>query len=90
MLAKHACILRPVYELCNEMKYYNITTPLPAVDGIYFMNKVSPNPNYPTLKYTKGFIGVRVTSVHNYKIIVEILDQNQNELQYLVQEIPPP
>ena len=53
MLPKHAFILQPVYELCNEMKYYNLTTPLPAVGGIYDMYKVNPNPNYPTLKYTK-------------------------------------
>ena len=67
----------PLYcELCNEIKYYNITTPLSAVGGIYFVNKVNPNPNYPTLKYTKGFIGVRATNVHNYKMIVEILDRN--------------
>ena len=72
------------------MKYYNLTTPLPAVGGIYDMYKVNTNPNYPTLKYTKGYTGVRVTSVQHYKTIVEILDRNKDELQYLVQEIPPP
>ena len=61
MLAKHAFILRLMYEICNEMKFYNLTTPLPAVGGIYDMFKANPNPiNYETLKYTKGNIGVRV------------------------------
>ena len=91
MLAKHAFILRPVYEICNEMKFYNLTIPLPAVGGIHDMFKANPIPiNYETLKYTKGYIGVRVTNVQNYKEIVEILDRNIHELQYLVQEIPPP
>ena len=79
-----------MYELCNEMKYYILTTPLPAVSGIYDMFKVNPSPNYPTLKYTKGYIGVRVTNVQHYKTIVEILDRNRDQLQYLVPEIPPP
>ena len=55
MLPKHSFILQPVCEPCNEMMYYNITTtPLPAI-GVYNMYKVNPNPNYPTLKYTKGY-----------------------------------
>ena len=87
MLAKHAVILRLVYEICNEMKFYNLTTPLPAVGGIHDMFKANRNLiNYETLKYTKGYIGVRVTNVQHYKEIVK----NQHELQYLVQEIPPP
>ena len=92
MLAKHAFILRPVYEICNEMKFYNLTTPLPSVGGIHDMFKANnPNPiNYESLKYTKGYTGVRVTNVQHYKEIVEILDRNKHKLQYLVQEIPPP
>ena len=91
MLAKHAFILRPVYENCNEMKFYNLIMPLPAVGGIHDMFKANLNPiNYETLKYTKGYIGVRVTSVQHYKEIVKILDRNKHELQYLVQEISPP
>ena len=50
MLQRHAFILRPIYQLCYQMKYYNITTPLPAVGGLYDMNKINPNPTYPTLK----------------------------------------
>ena len=90
MLPKHSFILRPVYELSNEMKFYNLTTPLPAIGGIYDMYNVNPNPNYPSLKYTKGFIGVRVTNVHNYKLIVDIFNRNEKELQFVVQDIPPP
>ena len=90
MLPKHSMILRPVYELSNDMKFYNLTTPLPAIGGIYYMGKVNPNLNYPSLKYTKGFIGVRVTNVHNYKLIVDIPKRNKKELQFVVQEIPPP
>ena len=83
-------ILRLEYKLSNEMKFYNLTTPLPAIGGIYYMDKVNPNPNYPSLKYTKGFIGVRVTNVQDYKLIVDILKRNEKELQFVVQEIPQP
>ena len=98
MLAKYVFVLRPVYGICNWpnmlLYWWNSTilrTSLPAVGGIHYMFKANPSPiNYETLKYTKGYIGVRVAKVQHYKEIVEILDRNTHELQYLVQEIPPP
>ena len=74
MLEKHSFILQPFYELSNCMVYFNVTNPLPAISGLYSMTEVNPNPTYPKLKYTKGYIGVRVTNVSHYKKIIENLD----------------
>ena len=63
------------------MKYWVVSNPLPAVGGLYSMYNPDPNPNYPKLKYAKGFIGIRVSNVHNYK-----LERNWMELQYRVQD----
>ena len=66
-LWRHAYILRALYGYCNEMKYWVVSNPLPAVGRLYNMYNVDPNPSYPKLKYAKGFIGIRVSNVHNYK-----------------------
>ena len=88
-LPRHAFILRAVYSYCNEMKYWVISNPLPAVGGVYSMYREDPNPNYPKLKYAKGFIGIRVSNVHNNKQIIDILERNWMEFQYRVQDYPP-
>ena len=88
-LQKHAFILRALYGYCNEMKYWVVSNPLPAVGGLYSMYNPDPNPNYPKLKYAKGFIGIRVSNVHNYKHIIDILERNRMEFQYRVQDYPP-
>ena len=89
MLEKHSFILRPIYELSNCMVYYNITNPLPAIGGLYSMTEINPNPTYPKLKYTRGFVGVRVTNVSHCKRIIEILDRNELDLQYVIQDYAP-
>ena len=90
-LAKHAFILRAIYGYVNEMKFWVISNPLPAVGGLYsmYMYALNPNPIYPTLKYTNGFIGIRVVNIHNYRAIIEILECNWMELEYGVQDYPP-
>ena len=65
LLSRHTFILRAVYSYCNEMKFWVISNPLPAVGGVYSMYAVNLNPNYPALKYTKGFIEIRVANIHN-------------------------
>ena len=67
----------------------NITNPLPAIGGLYSMTEVNPNPTYPKLKYTKGYVGVRVTNVSHYRKIVEILERNEQDLQHIVQDFAP-
>ena len=43
----HAFILRPVYEICNEMKFYNLTMPLSPDGEFHDMFMANPNPmNY--------------------------------------------
>ena len=71
------------------MVYFNVTNPLPAIGGLCSTTEMNPNPTYPKLKCTKGYIGVRVPNVSHYKKIIEILDQNELDLQYLVQDHPP-
>ena len=71
------------------MVYFNVTNPFPAIGGLYSMTEVNPNPTYPKLKYTKGYIGARVTDVSHYKKIIEILDWNDVDLQYIVQDYSP-
>ena len=88
-LQRHAFILRAFYGYCNEMKYWVVSNPLPAVGGLYSMYNVDPNPSYPKLKYAKGFIGIRVSNVHNYKQMIDILERNWMEFQYEVQDYPP-
>ena len=41
------------------------------------------------MTYTKGFIGIRVSNVHNYKAIIDILDCNWSEFEYRVQNYAP-
>ena len=53
------------------------------------MTEINPNPTYPKLKYTRGFVGVRVTNVSHYKRIIEILDRNELDLQYVIQDYAP-
>ena len=89
ILAKHTIILRAIYGFVNEMKFWNISNPLPAVEGKYNVYAVNPNPNYPTLKYSKGFIGIRVANIHNYRAIIDILDRNWMIFEYRVQDYPP-
>ena len=69
------------------MKYWVISNPLPTVGGCTY--KEDPNPNYPKLKYAKGFIGIMVCNVHNNKQIIDILERNWMEFQYRVQDYPP-
>ena len=89
-LQRHAFILRALYYYCNEMKYWVISNPLPAVGGgVYSMYKEDPNPNYAKLKYAKGFIGIRVCNAYNYKQIIDILERNWMEFQYRFQDYPP-
>ena len=89
MPEKHSFVLRPIYELSNCMVYYNITNSLPAIGGLCSMSEINPNPTYPKLKYTRSFVGVRVTNVSHYKKITEILDRNKIDLQYVLQDYPP-
>ena len=54
------------------------------------MYTVNPNPNYPCFKYTKGFIGISVSNVHNFKAIIDILNRNWIQgTEYRVQNYPP-
>ena len=85
VLAKHAFILRAIYPYINEMKYFNVSNPLPSIGGVHNMYEENDFPNYESLKYTKGFIGVRVQNVANYKCIIKILDRNWMELEHRVQ-----
>ena len=89
VLAEHAFILRAIYPYINEMKYFNLSNPLPAIDRVHNMYEENDCPNHDSLKYTKGFIGVRVQNVANYKCIMEILDRNWMELEYRVQDYKP-
>ena len=89
VLTKHAFIPRAIYPYINEMKFFNISNPLPAIGGVYSMYDENDSPKYPCLKYTKCFKGVRVQNVANYKCIIEILDRNWMELEYRVQDYEP-
>ena len=89
VLPKHALILRAIYQYINEMKYFNITNPLPAIGGVYNRTEENDFPDYPCLPYTKGFIGIRVQIVANYKSIIEILDRNWMEFKYRIQDYGP-
>ena len=70
------------------MKFWVISNPLPQVNK-FDMYAVNPNPTYPCFKYTKGFIGIRVANVHNYKAIIDLSNCNWGELEYRVQNYPP-
>ena len=85
-LWRHAYIIRALYGYCNEIKYWVVNNWLPAVGRLYNMYNVDPNPSYPKLKYAKGFIGIRISNVHNYKQIIDILDRNWMEFEYKVQD----
>ena len=50
------------------------------------MYEVNPNPNYPTMKYTKGFIGTIVANIQNYREIIQILERNWKTFEYRVQD----
>ena len=81
ILEKHSIILRAIYSFCTKMLYKNITNPLPAIGGLYFMYELQDNPTYPKLKYTKGYIGVC------YMLCwVEILERNKEVFQYVVKD----
>ena len=72
LLPKHALILRPVYSLVNEMKFWVVSNPLPRTNAPENrMYEANQNPKYECYKYTKGFIDVRVTNVANYKEIIK-------------------
>ena len=86
VLPKHAFILRALYLYINEMKYWNNSNPLPAIDRVHRMYEENDSPNYQCLPYTKGFIGIRVQNVANYKSMIEILDRNWMEVEYRVQD----
>ena len=54
-----------------------VSNPLPQVNAPeYRMYEVNPNSSYKCFKYTKGFVGIRVSNVANYKEIIEILNRN--------------
>ena len=80
---------RNTFVLSNCMVYFNITNPLPIIGGVYNMTEVNPNPTYLKFKYTKGYVGVRVTNVSNYRKIIEISGRNEQHLQFLVQDLTP-
>ena len=62
-----------MYTYVNEMKFWVVSNPLPQVNSPnYQMYAVNPNPNYPCHKYCRGFTGIRVSDVHNYKAIIDI------------------
>ena len=90
LLAKHELILRAVYSYVNEMKFWVISNPLPKTNApknrMYEHNE---NPKYECYKYTKGFIGVRLTNVANYRENIKILDRNWADFEYRVQNYPP-
>ena len=87
VLTKHAFILRAIYPYINEMKFFNISNPLPAIGGIYSMYEEIDCPNYP--ENTRKASQELVQNVDNYKCIIEILDRNWMELEYRVQDYEP-
>ena len=90
LLPKHALILRPVYSLINEMKFWAVSNPLPRTNvPENRMYEANQNPKYECYKYTKGFIGVRVANVANNREIIKILDRNWVDLEYRVQNYLP-
>ena len=90
LLPKHALILRPVYSLVNEMKFWVVSNPLPRTNAPENrMYEANQNPKYECYKYTKGFIGVIVTNVANNREIIKILDRNWADLEYRVQNYLP-
>ena len=79
-----------MYSFVNEMKFWVVSNPLPQVNAPECrMYEVNPNPSYKCLKYIKGFVGVRVSNVANYKEIIEILNRNWGEFEHRVQNYPP-
>ena len=70
------------------MKFWVVSNPLPQVNAPKCrMYEVNPNPSYKCFKYTKGFVGIRVSNVVNCKEIIEILNRNWGEFEYRVQKI---
>ena len=77
ILPKHSLILQVIYSFVIEMKFWVVSNPLPQVKRPeYRMHEVNPNPSYKCYKYTKGFIGTRVSNVHHYKEIIDTLNCN--------------
>ena len=90
LMPKHALILRPVYSLVNEMKFWVVSNPLLRTNAPKNrMYEANQNPKYECYKYTKGFIGVIVANVANYMEIIKILDRIWADLEYRVQNYLP-
>ena len=53
------------------------------------MTEYNPNSTYPMLKYTRGFVAVRVTNVSHYRQIVNIHERNEADLMCVVQVYAP-